>query len=222
RGIRHLQLYNIAYYVAYTDDAKDAALEAGLTYVAIADPWVVFTLPSSDVIEVAEHEPSVWNDAVDFTTASLEWYDDVDNLDRWMVADGPEEWRRITSVAERLDHPAESYDTGEMPVRDVLVEDHRISFTTTAIGVPHVVKVSYFPNWKAAGADGPFRAAPSLMVVIPTSEEVVLTFEQTWVEFLGKGLTSATLLLLAVWWYRAYRGKRSSLSDRRSIGEEAT
>ena len=84
---------------------------------------------------------------------------------------------------------------------------------------PHVVKVSYFPNWKATGADGPYRAAPSLMVVIPTTEEVVLTFERTWVEYLGNGLTLATLLLLAIWWFRRLRSRRSSGPDRQADGE---
>ena len=59
-----------------------------------------------------------------------------------------------------LDAPADA-------VSDIVVENHRISFTTTAVGMPHLVKVSYFPNWTATGADGPWRATPSLMVVVP-------------------------------------------------------
>lgn len=55
--------------------------------------------------------------------------------------------------------------------------------------MPHLVKVSYFPNWTADGAQGPWRAAPSLMVVVPTQEEVVLEFDRTWPEWLGLGLT---------------------------------
>jgi hypothetical protein len=57
------------------------------------------------------------------------------------------------------------------------------------VGVPHLVKVSYFPNWTAAGAEGPWRAAPSLMVVVPTNEEVTLEFQDTWAESGGKILT---------------------------------
>ena len=47
--------------------------------------------------------------------------------------------------------------------------DDRVSFTVDKIGVPVLVKVSYFPNWEASGARGPWRVAPNLMVVIPTS-----------------------------------------------------
>jgi hypothetical protein len=60
--------------------------------------------------------------------------------------------------------------------------------------MPHLVKVSYFPNWTATGADGPWRATPSLMVVVPTSEEVVLQFEDTWAETGGKVATLVGVL----------------------------
>ena len=46
------------------------------------------------------------------------------------------------------------------------------------MGTPVEVRVSYFPNWKASGADGPWRVAPNLMVVVPTSHDVTLTYGQ--------------------------------------------
>ena len=49
--------------------------------------------------------------------------------------------------------------------------DDRISFRTDAIGVPHLVKVSYFPNWQATGAEGPYHAGPSFMMVVPTESD---------------------------------------------------
>jgi hypothetical protein len=77
----------------------------------------------------------------------------------------------------------------EDPVSDIVVEDHRITFSTEAVGVPHMVKVSYFPNWTATGAEGPWRATPSLMVVVPTTNDVVIEFRDTWAETLGKLLS---------------------------------
>ena len=208
RGMRHLDVYGVRYYVTSTDEAEMAASLAGLRPLATSDPWVIFAASDGELVSVASTEPTVWAGRGGFVEASLEWYDDVDNLDRWMVADGPEGWRRIASVEERLDSPEKEYSISEAAVSDIVVDDQRISFTTNAVGVPHMVKVSYFPNWGAAGADGPYRAAPSLMVVVPTSEEVVLTFEQTWVEHLGNGLSLVTLAGLAVWWLWSRRFKR--------------
>ena len=97
-------------------------------------------------------------------------------------------------------------------VTDVVHDDHRISFTTTAVGVPHLVKESYFPNWTAEGADGPYRAAPSLMIVVPTSEHVVLEFRNTSAENLGMALTLIAITGLAVYAYRRHK-LRSSKAD---------
>ena len=45
-----------------------------------------------------------------------------------------------------------------------------------------LVKMSYFPNWQVAGADGPYRVAPNFMVVVPTDTHVELTYGRTGVE----------------------------------------
>ena len=52
-----------------------------------------------------------------------------------------------------------------------------------------LVRTSYFPNWQASGADGPWRVSPNLMVVVPTAEHVELTFGRTGIDYLGMLLT---------------------------------
>ena len=66
------------------------------------------------------------------------------------------------------------------------------------VGVPVLVKVSYFPNWTVSGGEGPYRATPSLMVVVPTDSEVTLRFQNTWAENTGNVLTILGLLGLVV------------------------
>ncbi len=39
--------------------------------------------------------------------------------------------------------------------------------TWTRSANPSLVRTSYFPNWDASGAEGPYRVAPNLMVVVP-------------------------------------------------------
>jgi hypothetical protein len=126
-------------------------------------------------------------------------------MDRWLVEDGPADWNRVETVDERLITVDEVAGAGV--VSDVVSGDHRISFTTSAVGVPHLVKVSYFPNWTAQGAEGPYRAAPSLMVVVPTSEQVVLEFKNTYAENIGMALTLIALVGLGVYGYRRFRNR---------------
>lgn len=218
RGLRHMDLYGVEYYVSFTPEAAEKANGIdGFTEITVTDPFHIFRLPETDLVVPATHQPAVYEvpergllasmtgsgtvagsdgeDLPSFHDFSLEWYDDIDNLDRWVVADGPEEWPRIESLDER---PDVALDVPENAVTDIVVENHRISFTTEAVGVPHMVKVSYFPNWEASGADGPWRASPSLMVVVPTEEEVVIEFGETWAETGGKILTFGGIASLLV------------------------
>jgi hypothetical protein len=192
RGTKHLAVYDVDYYVSFTEDARLAAEEQGLDVLTTADPWTIFALPDADRIDVASMEPVVWAGEADFVDAALEWYDDVENLDSWLVEDGPAEWRRVTSVDDRLVGQKPYASGGEVVV--TTFEDHEVSFTTTAVGVPHLVKVSYFPNWTVKGAEGVYRVAPSLMLVVPTQNEVTLQFKNRWVENLGMALTIVTIV----------------------------
>lgn len=206
RGTKHLALYDVDYYISYTEEATDRARVFGLEAIAEASPWTIFELPEANRIDVATYQPVVWAGDEDFVDAALEWYDDVDNLDLWLVEDGPAEWRRVTSVEERLSDPV-PYDTGGSATV-TRFEDHDVAFSTDAIGVPHLVKVSYFPNWTVDGADGVYRAAPSLMVVVPTSDDVALQFSRTWVETVGMALTLLAVLGLVAYGARGVIARR--------------
>ena len=66
----------------------------------------------------------------------------------------------------------------------------------TSTGVPVTVAISYFPNWHATGAQGPWRAEPNLMVVDPSSHTVTLTYGSSRADDLGLVLTLVGILLL--------------------------
>lgn len=140
--------------------------------------------------------------------ASLEWYDDVENLDVWLVEDGPAEWRRVTRVDQRFEE-LRPYNV-EATVTLTKFDDHEVGFATDAIGVPHLVKVSYFPNWKVDGAEGVYRIAPSLMLVVPSEQNVSLQFANTWVENLGMALTVISVLGLGVYGVQRHRTRKKA------------
>jgi hypothetical protein len=194
----------VEYYVSYTPEARERADgHPDMERVAVSEPFAVYRLPDSPLVEVATFEPSVYDPALaegaeEYEEVIVDWYADVDLLDRWVAADGPDDWRRIgPSLNEGLSGAEPVDSTGTLT--DIVVEDHRISFSTDAIGVPHLVKVSYFPNWVAEGADGPWQAAPSLMVVVPTQSDVTLEFRNQTPEWAGWILTVAGLAALVVW-----------------------
>lgn len=208
RGIPHMRLYGVRYYVAYSEDAaKVADGRPELSLAADAAPFRIYELADVTLVDAARVQPSVFEPGpaapapsepdsapIDFGDFALDWYGTIDALDHWVTVDGPADWPRVSAVGELTDTPV----PGAVPeVNGVVVDDHRISFHTTAVGVPHLIKVSYFPNWVAEGAEGPYRATPSLMVVIPTQEDVVLEFKNSWAEWTGTLLTVGGLALVA-------------------------
>ena len=66
------------------------------------------------------------------------------------------------------------------------------------VGTPVLVKVSYFPNWHASGADGPWRVTPNLMVVVPTSHDVTLTYGSSTAGDLGLAATLIGVVALGL------------------------
>src|SRR4029079_3154760 len=82
----------------------------------------------------------------------------------------------------------------KVEVTDIEQGDDEISFDVDRTGVPVVVRTSSFPNWSARGADGPWRLTPNLMVVVPTSEHVTLTYDRAPVDYLAYGLTALGLV----------------------------
>lgn len=223
RGVQHMALFDVAYYVAYTDEAKEKAdRHPAFERLSESPPFVVYGLPEASLIDVALNRPWVFeepedrlfstlggifaeDDEVEFVDVALDWYEDIGMLDQWVVQDGPDGWERIDAGMEGTTVPL----PGDGVVSDIRLEDHRISFRTTAVGTPHLVKVSYFPNWTAYGAEGPWRAAPAFMVVVPTGPEVELRFEHTWVEVVGLWSSLVGAILLVTWWIAVLRRRKA-------------
>jgi hypothetical protein len=113
----------------------------------------------------------------------------------------------LTSLPrERLDRP------GELPATTSRSGDV-VSFRTDRVGEPHIVKVSWFPNWKAEGAEGPWLLSPGLMVVVPTQPEVRLSYRDTPIDLAGKALTVAGVgALLAPTVLGRWRARRRQAS----------
>jgi hypothetical protein len=203
RGIPHLQMYGVDYYVSFTDEAEEKAAEdPRLSEVDRSGPFTIFEVQDSELVEVASYEPSVYDpqagEGERFGDVALEWYGSIGTLDRWLVADGPDDWLRVPDADSVVG--AEAIGPAGA-VSNIEIGDDWLSFETEAVGVPHLVKISYFPNWVADGAEGPYRAAPSLMVVVPTEERVELRFGRSWIEFVGFGATLLAIVGLVSFRY---------------------
>jgi putative flippase GtrA len=211
-GTQHMQLFGVRYYVAWSDRAKEAAQASKrLRPVGDVGSFAIFEVADAAQVGVPPYRPVVLEGA-DWEEANIRWFTHPQDLGTPLVADGPEGWTRVTGVDGALPRRPLAHGGETFPAH---VEDEEISFTTNAIGEPHWIKTSYFPNWRVDGARGPFLASPSLMMVIPTQHHVRLTYQRTWAEWTGLALTISALLGLAGMWL--WRGS----TRLRALGAEA-
>ncbi|MGZ8592340.1 MAG: GtrA family protein, partial [Actinomycetota bacterium] len=194
RGIDHMQLLDVSWYVTFSDLARRAALRSPrLELVDEFGVYAIFAVETPGQVVIPEYEPVVLEERP-WIDANVAWFSDPAALAVPLAAEGPPEWARTN---DPTDPPTTLIPGGGVSV-PAEVTDDQISFHTDAVGVPHWIKTSYFPNWKAEGALGPFLASPTMMVVVPTQPDVRIEFERTWAEWLGLVLTFSALGLMVL------------------------
>ena len=227
QGVGHLQDMGVRYYLAFTDEAIEQALDdPRLTEIANSAPWAIFLVDDADLVVGLDRLPVVVDGA---QGGGEEWL--VSSVAAWEAGDiplvaesGPPEWPQIStaeleasvpaglqgtetadsridkifslSVGLRSALPSERADSVE--ISGIETDEFTISFNVDEVGSPVLVRTSYFPNWTASGADGPYRVSPNLMVVVPTQTEVELRYGRSGVEVLAMALTVLGLVGLAV------------------------
>jgi hypothetical protein len=207
-GIQHLQLLGVRYFMASSPQVETAAsADPSLRLVAETGPWTssqagVSTTTTWKIYEVLDaplvtglaNEPAVevgvGASQSSWLPPSESWYDDPARWNVFLAQSGPPSWPRVAigdpSPPER--HVAETH------VTDVRETDNTVSFHVSKTGTPVLVKVSYFPNWQANGATGPYRVTPNLMVVVPTAHTVVLYYGASPADRVGEVLSVVGLI----------------------------
>ena len=213
KGVDHLQMMGVRYYMATSPNAIAAARgNPELTEVAASGPWVIFEVADSEVVEALANEPAVVEGVDDslvewveepldesgrFGGPAISWFNDPTQWDVPLARSGPDEWQRV-AVGERPDE----VPLDDVEVSNIDVGEDSISFDVDEVGVPVLVKMSYFPNWQATGASGPYRVAPNFMVVVPEDTHVELTYGRTGVEYVSYFLTLLGIVGLVLLWRR--------------------
>jgi 6-pyruvoyl-tetrahydropterin synthase-like protein len=199
-GLEHLRMFGVRWYVAYTDQTKQAAAKAGLPKVATSGKFNIYEVGDGHLVEVPQYRPIMFTDP-NWRDNALTWYRNKQWLDTPLA---------FASSGDKAARAAFA-DPGKLPVKTLpreplarpgeipsTLKDQTIDFTTDRIGEPHIIKVSYFPNWHAEGAEGPWQLSPGLMVVVPTQAHVRLVYGDTPVETSGKALSAFGLAILVI------------------------
>jgi hypothetical protein len=210
-GVQHLQLMGVRYFLASSASVQaQAAADPDLTLVATTGPWrtayqgsvvattwQVYIVHESAMVAPLDERPSVLQGVgpqqTSWLPVALRWYDIPADWKHELVAGGPPGWPRQRADAALATRGA---TLPPVTVSRIRTTTDTVRFHVSRTGVPVLVRVSYFPAWHASGASGPWRAEPNLMVVVPTSHDVMLRYGSTPSGWLGFALSAVGLVVL--------------------------
>jgi hypothetical protein len=221
-GVRYLQELGVKYFMGFTPEAiAQASQQEGLTEVARSGPWVVYRVANSDVVTPLATQPVVANISSSnprerWLEIGTSWFQHPETWTTPIADDGPSEWQRIDVAVDeslregepnsnnrRVDVVKPATALTPVPLEPVVVSnvnigEESVRFSVDKVGVPVLVRVSYFPNWKVEGAKGPYRVAPNMMVVIPTSTDVNMHYGWNMIDYVAYLLSFAGIAWIVV------------------------
>ncbi|HEY3375456.1 MAG TPA: 6-pyruvoyl-tetrahydropterin synthase-related protein [Candidatus Aquicultor sp.] len=207
KGVRHMQLLNIGYFLAISDVVKKSAdKNPHLTLLkkfSVPDTdmkYSLYKVQTDGYVTIPRFKPVLvktnnWRDT------ALAWYARPDLLDMPLIDKTQAESLATTYKTVRSNLkgslPLEAEAVGT--VSGVKLTDNTLEFNTNRIGVPHIIKISYFPNWKVEGADGPYLASPSVMMVVPRQQHVRLYYGTTFADTAGALISDAAWTFVVIY-----------------------
>jgi hypothetical protein len=230
-GVEYMRQLGVKYLMVFTPEAiAEAEQQTSLRRITTSGPWHIFEHTDNAIVVPLDMQPVVVNKrSGDQRERWLEigtsYFQRVNEWPALPVADGPREWQRIDvvpDVSRRIGQPGDSGRRVDIvvansqteiipraidPVRvsDVVIGRESVSFSVDQIGVPVLVRVSYFPNWTAHGTAEIVRAAPNMMVVIPRSSQVRMSYEPSVLDRTSYLMTFGGVAMVAWFSRRRFR-----------------
>ena len=195
KGFRLMEELGVDYFIAYTSSIKDKANGSdNFNFLFSNEVFNVYSINTKKV-ELVEDNLHIFE--------SPDFYDRLKNA---VLREGSEQSffeSAYKSFKDELNHKIiENYDeslavrsdsNADLLISDLNIQNELITFKTNKPNQLHLIKVSYFPNWKIKNGYGPFRISPSFMAVVPKDEFVEIRFESSNVE---KALNLLSILTL--------------------------
>ena len=184
KGFRLMEDLGVDYFIAYTSSIKDKAnKDENFNFLFSNEVFNVYSINTEKVELVGDNL---------YIFESPDFYERLRNA---VLREGSEQSffeAAYKSFKDELNYKIiENYDSSfaelsdkntELIISDLNIQNELITFKTNKPNQLHLIKVSYFPNWKIKNGYGPFRISPSFMAVVPKDELVEIKFESSNVE----------------------------------------
>ena len=195
KGFRLMEDLGVDYFIAYTSSIKDKAnKDENFNFLFSNEVFNVYSINTEKVELVGDNL---------YIFESPDFYERLRNA---VLRAGSEQsffesayknfkdelnYKIIENYDESYADPSDKNTA--LLISDLNIQNELITFKTNKPNQLHLIKVSYFPNWKIKNGYGPFRISPSFMAVIPKDEFVEIKFESSNTE---KALNLLSILTL--------------------------
>jgi len=207
RGLEHLKMFNVSHFIAITDTVREALdKQPGVIREKEFPPYTVYRIQGNPdrYVSLLDHDPPLVITS-NWRSAAFEWFRRGDLtthlvLKKTLEPDDAGIFRSI--YHEKLPEAAmaDFYNprnaiNKHAGIREIIGPEE-IIIETPHIGRPHLVRISYHPNWHVEGAERIYLASPSFMLIYPTQETVRLYFGPSLPNYLGCLLSAIGLLIV--------------------------
>jgi tetratricopeptide (TPR) repeat protein len=211
RGLEHLKMFNVSHFLAVTDEIRRAIEKCpGVIRKQDIPPYTVYRLEgnSGKYISLLDYEPPlIITD--NWRRIAFEWFrkgnlathlvfkdtvgSDEDSLFSTVINSQITEGGMPKEIQAATQTDPDKERGGS--IRESIGPEE-IIFETPHIGRPHLVRISFHPNWHVEGAERIYLASPSFMLVYPTRERVRLYFGRSLPNYLGYLLSAIGIVIV--------------------------
>jgi hypothetical protein len=201
-GMKHLEILNVKYLIAIYDVLKsELANSSDWKLVRRFGDWEIYELltHNDNYVVAPKYLPNLMEikEVEMRKKIGLDWWQDLNLVDVPIVfVDNAnlEDKTRFAAVISNLSEIKWLKLNANCKIEEK-VREEEIVFTTSCIDLPHIIKISYYPNWKVEGADKIYYVSPSFMLVYPKEKTVRLYYSDSIPEYIGKALTLFGIVL---------------------------
>ena len=189
-GVKHLQLFGAQYFLAFTPEIKQLANQY-LVKLKDINEFSVYQVPHSELVSLIpqielKSKNKHWLDE------SIAWYKAMDFSQFLVFYQNEREKKEL----EEINYNLKPTDLVSSTITIKEIKKDSLIFETENLYQPHLIKISYFPGWKAIGAKGPYLISPSFMMVIPLQKEVTLKFGYNLWDKIGMAMSLLSLIIV--------------------------
>jgi hypothetical protein len=207
---KHLELFNVKHFIARSPRTVRALKKHfDWSHLDEVNGWNLYELNSHDgnMVVVPEYEP-IFVQTDNWKENSLDWLYNINALKQHFVFVKNNDNNAISEenfydLLEKINKDSTNYfaNLAEIDTTkpDIIEQtSSKIVFKTNQIGTPHIIKMSYFPNWKVKGAEKVYMVSPDFMLVYPAQQEVTLYYGKTLTDIIAYLISMLTMIAAVI------------------------